>query len=145
MRRILTWVVVHGECMSTDTGQSRSRETTWPAVGSDGLDAIATLTTTYAGWLWVAAMATLVADSALTVYGLRLGLTEVNPVAAGLIADVGVVGALALLKVGAVAVAVVGWTVMPADYRGLVPAGLALPWTFASVVNVVAVGLALSA
>ncbi|WP_049936195.1 DUF5658 family protein [Haloplanus natans] len=131
--------------MSTDTAESRSRETTWIAVHGGGLDAIAPLTTTYAGWLWVAALASLVADSALTVYGLRLGLTEVNPVAAGLIADVGVVGALALLKVGAVAVAVVGWTVMPADYRGLVPAGLALPWTFASVVNVVAVGLALSA
>jgi len=144
MRLILTGTFVYTSCMSTDTAQSRTQETTWPAVGGDGLDAIATLTTTYATWLWVAAMATLVADSALTVYGLRLGLTEVNPVAAGLIADVGVVGALALLKAGAVAVAVVGWVVMPADYRGLVPAGLALPWAFASVVNVVAVGLALS-
>jgi hypothetical protein len=128
--------------MSTDTGGSRSQETTWPTVGG-GLDAVATATTTHASWLWVAAMTTLIADGALTVYGIRLGLTEVNPVAAGLIADVGIVPALVFLKSGAVAVAVVGWVVMPADYRGLVPAGLALPWACASVVNVVAVGLAL--
>ncbi|MFB6256200.1 MAG: DUF5658 family protein [Haloplanus sp.] len=131
--------------MSTDTAQSQSRETPQPAVGGDGLNGIATLTTRYAEWLWVVAMAALVADSTLTVYGLHLGLTEINPVAAGLIADVGIVAALALMKVGAVAVAVVGWFVMPTDYRGLVPAGLALPWVLASVVNVVTVGLALSA
>jgi hypothetical protein len=129
--------------MSTDTAGSRSGETTWPAVDSTGLDAVATATTTYAPWLWLAAMVTLVADGALTIYGIRLGLTEINPVAAGLIADVGIVPALALLKGGAVAVAVVGWVVMPADYRGLVPAGLALPWGLASAVNVLAVGLAL--
>ena len=46
-------------------------------------------------------------------------------------------------KLRLVAVAVVGWVVMPADYRGLVPAGLVLPWALASAVNVVAVGLAL--
>jgi hypothetical protein len=135
-------VVDHGSCMSTDTARSRT-ETSWPAVGGDGLNAAATRTTAYAPWLWVAAVTTLVADGALTVYGLRLGLTEVNPVAAGLIADVGVVPALALLKGAAVAIAVVGWIVIPSDYRGLVPAGLALPWAFASVVNVVAVGLAI--
>lgn len=129
--------------MSTDTAGSRSAETTWPTVGGTRLDALATRTTTHASVLWLVAVATLVVDGALTVYGIRLGLTEVNPVAAGLIADVGVVPALAILKGVAVAVAVVGWVVMPADYCGLVPAGLALPWAFASVVNVVVVGLAL--
>jgi uncharacterized membrane protein len=129
--------------MSTDTAGSRSAETAWPTIGGTRLDALATRTTTHASVLWLVAVATLVADGALTVYGIRLGLTEVNPVAAGLIADVGVVPALAILKGVAVAVAVVGWVVMPADYRGLVPAGLALPWAFASVVNVVVVGLAL--
>jgi len=129
--------------MSTDTAQSSSGEATWPTVGGTGLDALATATTTYAGGLWVVAMVTLVADGALTVYGIRLGLTEINPVAADLIARIGIVPTLALLKSGAVAVAVVGWVVMPADYRGLVPASLALPWAAASLVNVVAVALAL--
>lgn len=130
--------------MSTDTAGSRSRETgrSVPIVGG-ALNAAATAATAHASWLWTAAMATLLLDGALTIYGIRLGLTELNPVAADLIADVGIVPALALLKSGAVGVAVVGWFVMPADYRGLVPAGLALPWAFASVVNVVAVGLAL--
>ena len=143
MCRILTGDVVHHSGMSTDTAGSRSEGATWPTVGGTRLDALATRTTTHATVLWIVAMTTLVADGALTVYGIRLGLTEVNPVAADLIADVGIVPALAILKGGAVAVAVVGWVVMPADYRGLVPAGLALPWAFASVVNVVAVGLAL--
>jgi len=126
--------------MSTDTARGG---TFGPTLDCEPLAAIGARTTTHATELWVVAVATLVADGALTVYGLRIGLTEVNPVAASLIADVGTVGAIATLKGGAVAVALVGWVVVPRDYRGLVPAGLALPWTFASALNVVAVGLAL--
>jgi len=129
--------------MSTDTAQSGTRETVGSGVGGPYLDAVATHTTAHASWLWAVALASLAADGALTVYGIRLGLTEVNPVAADLIASVGTLGALALLKGGALTVAVVGWVVMPEDYRGLVPAGLALPWVSASLMNVVAVGLAL--
>ncbi|MFB6102888.1 MAG: hypothetical protein ABEJ73_10010 [Haloplanus sp.] len=124
----------------TDTAQSR-RQKPVDVPGGTYATALAARTTAYASWLWVAALATLVLDGALTVYGVRLGLTEVNPVAAGLIADVGLVPALALLKGGAVGVAVGGWVVMPTDYRGLVPAGLALPWATATVLNCVAVGL----
>jgi hypothetical protein len=129
--------------MSTDTAGSRARETVGPAVGGAYLDAIATRTTANASWLWVVAVASLAADGVLTAYGLRIGLTEVNPVAADLVASVGVLAALVLLKGGALTVAVAGWFVMPDDYRGLVPAGLALPWVIASVLNFVAVGLAL--
>ncbi|WP_220222437.1 DUF5658 family protein [Haloplanus salinus] len=129
--------------MSTDTASSQSTETTWATLGGTRLDALVAGTTAHASSLWLVAVVTLVADGALTVYGIRLGLTEVNPVAAGLIADVGIVPALAILKGSAVAVAGAGWVVMPADYRGLVPAGLVLPWAFASVVNAVAIGLAL--
>jgi|GEM_PF-2235249 len=143
MRRILTGIVVLDPCMSTDTGQPHTRETVGPAVGGAYLDAVATWTTASAPWLWVVAIASLVADGALTAYGISLGLTEVNPVAAGLIADVGALPALVLLKSGAVGVGVGGWIVMPDDYRGLVPAGLALPWTVATLVNCVAIGLAL--
>jgi len=86
----------------------------------------------------------MVADVALTAYGLRLGLTELNPVAAGLIAEVGRLPALALLKGSAVGVAVGGWIVLPADYRGLVPAGLTLPWAVATAVNLVTIAAVLS-
>lgn len=129
--------------MSTDTAQSQTRETAVSAVGSAYLEGVAALTATHASLLWVVVFTSLVLDGALTVYGIRLGLTEVNPVAADLIADVGILQTLALLKGGAVGVGVAGWVVMPDDYRGLVPAGLALPWVFASVVNCIAIGLAL--
>jgi len=144
MRCILTGIVADDFRMSTDTAGSQPRETTSFAVGGARLDAVATRTTTYASWLWVVAVATLLLDGTLTVYGLRLGLTEVNPVAASLIADVGIVPTLALLKGMALGVAVAGWVVMPEDYRGLVPAGLALPWACASVVNCVAVAVAIA-
>jgi hypothetical protein len=129
--------------MSTDTAASRTRETVGPAVGGASLAAVATRTTTHAPLLWAVAVASLVADGVLTVYGVRLGLTEANPVAADLIAHTGALPALALLKGGALTVAVAGWVVMPDDYRGLVPAGLALPWVVASLLNCVAVGLVL--
>jgi len=128
--------------MSTDTAGSPTGEAHGPA-GGVYLDAIATRTTARASWLWAVAAASLAADGVLTAYGLRLGLHEANPVAADLVASVGVVAALALLKGGAVGIAVVAWIVMPTDYRGLVPAGLALPWVVASVLNCVAIGLAL--
>jgi len=129
--------------MSTDTAGSQTRETVGPAVGGAALDAAATRTTAHAPLLWAVAIASLVADGVLTVYGIRLGLTEVNPVAADLIAHVGALPALALLKGVALTVAVAGWVVMPENYRGLVPAGLALPWAVASLLNCVAVGLVL--
>jgi hypothetical protein len=111
------------------------------AVGTDSLRHLGRWTTAYASWLWVAALATLAADVGLTAYGVRLGLAESNPVAAGLIAEVGLFPALALLKGGALGVGVGGWAVMPAEYRGLVPAGLTLPWALAAVANVAAIGL----
>jgi hypothetical protein len=107
------------------------------------LDDVATWTTGNASALWLLVAASLVADTSLTVYGLELGLTERNPVALDLIESVGVVPALLSLKAGAVGVGVAGWAVLPPDYRGLVPASLAVPWTLASVLNVVAVGTAL--
>lgn len=129
--------------MSSDTAVSRTRETVGPAVGREYLDAVATRTTTHAPLLWAVAVASLVADGVLTAYGIRLGLTEFNPVAADLMAHVGALPALALLKGGALTTAVAGWVVMPENYRGLVPAGLALPWVVASLLNCLAIGLVL--
>jgi hypothetical protein len=118
-------------------------ETVGPAVGGVWFSRLAALTTAHAAWLWTAVVVGLVLDAALTVYGIRLGLTESNPVAADLIARVGVVPALALLKGAALAVAVGGWFLLPEPYRGLVPAGLAIPWVGASVVNVLTIGFVL--
>ncbi|WP_251343433.1 DUF5658 family protein [Haloplanus halophilus] len=128
--------------MSTNrTEAARSSETVGPSVGGSSLARLAARPTAYAGWLWALTVAALLLDGALTLVGIRLGLTELNPVAASLIAEVGVLPALAALKGGAVGVGLAGWVVMPADYRGLVPAGLALPWTLATLVNLFTVGV----
>jgi hypothetical protein len=142
MRRILTGLGGLAVGMTTnqpDAAESRSGDAPAFPVGGDSLDAAAVRTTAHASWLWAAAIGTLIADVALTAYGLRLGLAELNPVAADLIAEVGLLPALGLLKGGAVAVAVGGWTVMPPDYRGLVPAGLTIPWAVAAAVNLLTI------
>ncbi|GAB3316558.1 hypothetical protein EI982_03925 [Haloplanus rallus] len=127
----------------TNSTNARRRGTVGPAVGGAYVTAVAARTTAYATWLWALALGALTLDAALTVVGLRLGLTELNPVAAGLIADVGALPALVALKGGAVGVGLAGRAVLPAEYRGLVPAGLALPWTVAVVVNLLTVGVVL--
>jgi len=125
--------------MSTDTRQLFST-----TVGGARLNAAVTRLADYEWLLWSIVLATCLADVLLTTYGLRLGLTESNPVAAGLVGRLGALPALALLKAGAVGIAATGWTVVPDDYRALIPAGLALPWTVAATANVLAIGLALA-
>jgi len=128
----------------TETTGSRQSETVGSPVGDTYVAKVATRTTEYATFLWAVTVAALVLDGALTLVGIRLGLTELNPIAADLIASVGVLPALVALKGGAVGVGLAGWVVMPADYRGLVPAGLALPWVAAVVANVLSVGVVLA-
>jgi hypothetical protein len=130
--------------MATSDSTPAESETVGPAVGGTSLARIAALTTAHATPLWAAVIVGLILDAALTVYGIRLGLTESNPVAADLIANIGVVPALALLKGAALAVAVGGWFLLPETYRGLVPAALAVPWLGAAAVNVLTIGIALS-
>jgi hypothetical protein len=125
--------------MSTDTEQSHSLTVGGPRLAT----AVARLAD-HEGRLWGVVLATCLADIALTTYGLRLGLAEGNPLAATLVGRLGAVPALALLKTGAVGVAVVGWTVVPDDYRALIPAGIALPWVAASAANLVTIGLELA-
>lgn len=83
--------------------------------------------------LWGILFVALVADVALTGYGLQHGLQEGNPAmrlaieTAGLVALLG--AKLAVVGVGAV----VRWCL---DERGaIVPLGLALPWFVAAVIN----------
>ena len=128
---------------TSDSTQSAESETVGPPVVGARFSHVAALATAHAAWLWVAVIVGLVLDAALTVYGIRLGLTESNPVAAGLIANIGVVPALAILKGAALAVAVGAWFLLPKSYRGLVPAGLAIPWVGAAAVNVLTVGVVL--
>jgi predicted anti-sigma-YlaC factor YlaD len=80
-----------------------------------------------------------VADIVLTHHGLAGGATELNPVAGALMATIGTLPAMTALKGAALLVGVVAWTVIPTRHRGLVPLGLAVPWTIASLVNAVVV------
>jgi len=89
--------------------------------------------------LWLLVVLSLVADVVLTHYGLAGGATELNPVAGALMATIGTLPAMTALKGAALLVGVVAWTVIPTRHRGLVPLGLAVPWTIASLVNAVVV------
>jgi hypothetical protein len=124
---------------ASDPGRGAESETVGPAVGGAPVSRAATLTTAHATRLWAAVVVGSVLDAALTVYGIGIGLTERNPVAAGLIASIGVVPAVALLKGAALAVAVGGWVLLPESVRGLVPAALAVPWLGAAAVNVLTI------
>lgn len=102
-----------------------------------GFEALAGRTTRHATALRVLATAATFSDVGLTLYGLGVGLVETNPLAAHLIGGAGPVTAMAALKGGALCVGVVAWVAMRADRRGLVPFGLALPWTGATLSRVV--------
>lgn len=86
--------------------------------------------------LWVVVVLALVADAVLTVYGLSVGLKELNPVARVAIERMGVFGIVSL-KGFAVGLALVGRWVTPDSHGVLVPATLAVPWVVASVLNAV--------
>lgn len=88
--------------------------------------------------LWVLVGLSLVADIVTTMLGLHVGLEESNPIARSAIEGWGLAGML-LLKAIAVAVGLVCRPLLPITYRPIVPAGLALPWTFAAAFNVVAI------
>ena len=84
--------------------------------------------------LWVVVVATLVADLYLTHLGLQLGFHEGNPVARPLIETFGI-AALAAVKVGVLALAGTVRRLVPHRQRPAIPAGLALPWLGAVVIN----------
>lgn len=84
--------------------------------------------------LWTAVVVALVADLALTQYGLANGLVERNPVARGAIREFGIL-ALAGIKLGALGVGVGGRLALPARYAPAVPLAFALPWGAAACIN----------
>ncbi|MFB6166107.1 MAG: DUF5658 family protein [Haloarculaceae archaeon] len=84
--------------------------------------------------LWAIALATLLADVALTAYGLRVGLTEGNPIVRVALLHSGF-AAMAGLKLLSLAVGLAAWALLPRRHRAVVPLGLALPWGGAVVSN----------
>ena len=88
--------------------------------------------------LWAFAIAALVADIALTAYGLERGAVELNPVARWVIAEFYIVGMTGLKLVG-VGVALVGRRLVPDEFGALVPVALGTPWALAAGLNVLTI------
>lgn len=85
--------------------------------------------------LWALVVVAMLLDVGLTDYGLAMGLSEVNPIGRLALAALGPVGLL-LAKLPVLALALVGWRLLPESERWAVPLGLALPWGAAVVLNV---------
>ena len=84
--------------------------------------------------LWAVVAVALVGDLLTTYYGLRMGLTESNPVARTAMERFGFL-AMVGLKLFAVGVGLCCRRLLPARHAILVPAGLAVPWLAAVVIN----------
>lgn len=84
--------------------------------------------------LWFVVVSAMAADVLLTVYGLELGLTEVNPVAVSAMSAFGYAG-LGLLKCMALGIGVVCWALTPQQYAPIIPLGLATPSIIAVCIN----------
>jgi len=89
--------------------------------------------------LWFAVVAAMLVDVTLTVHGLTLGLTEVNPIARAAIDTAGVFGLYAL-KALALAVGGCCRVVVQDRYGPVVPVGLGLPSLAAVAVNAAVIG-----
>ncbi|MEF8843398.1 MAG: DUF5658 family protein [Haloarculaceae archaeon] len=85
--------------------------------------------------LWALAVAAMLLDVGLTDYGLAMGFSEVNPIGRLALAALGPVGLL-LAKLPVLALALIGWRLLPEAERWAVPLGLTLPWGAAVVLNV---------
>jgi hypothetical protein len=90
--------------------------------------------------LWFIVVCAMIADVLLTVYGLELGLAELNPVAVRAISAFGYAG-LGVLKCLALGIGVVCWLLTPHQYAPIIPLGLATPSIIAVCINTVLVFL----
>ena len=89
------------------------------------------------GWertLWAIVAVALVGDLLTTYYGLKVGLTESNPVARAAMQQFGF-AAMGALKLFAIGVGLLCRQLLPERYVLLVPAGLAVPWLAAVAIN----------
>lgn len=109
----------------------------WPTLTREGNRRVTAAMANMRGWeraLWVLVGVALVGDLLTTYYGLKIGLTESNPVARAAIQQFGF-SAMIALKLFAVGIGVVCRQLLPERHGLLVPAGLAVPWTAAVVIN----------
>jgi len=109
----------------------------WPTLTPSRDRGVAATMANVDGWervLWVLVGVALVGDLLTTYYGLKIGLTESNPVARAAIEQFGF-SAMIALKLFAVGVGVCCRQLLPERHGLLVPAGLAVPWMAAVVVN----------
>lgn len=83
---------------------------------------------------WQLVVVALLADISLTIYGRRLGLIELNPLARTAIETYGN-GAMVPMKAIVVMIALAAWSSLPKSQRWLVPLSVAIPWTAASLIN----------
>ena len=90
--------------------------------------------------LWVLAVSAMCFDVATTVYGLRIGLSEANPIARVALEWLGAAG-LYGLKLVALLLGLACWWLIPDRYGGLVPLGLAVPSIGAVIVNATLIGV----
>ncbi|MFC6732183.1 DUF5658 family protein [Haladaptatus sp. GCM10025893] len=84
--------------------------------------------------MWFVVLSAMIADVLLTMYGLQLGLTEVNPVAVRAMELFGYAG-LGLLKTVAIGIGLLCWFLTPPQYAPVVPVGLAAPSIVAVCIN----------
>jgi hypothetical protein len=88
--------------------------------------------------LWGAVVGAMVADLAVTQYGLQRGYVEANPVARTALEALGVAG-LWLLKAVTICVGLAFRWLIPPRFRFLIPAAIALPWVVAVTASVLTV------
>lgn len=93
----------------------------------------------YERQLWVLTLAAMAVDVTLTVYGLQLGLRELNPVARGALEQAGVFG-LYGLKLWALLLGAVCVSILPDRYTPFVPLGLVVPSSIAVLINTAVIG-----
>ncbi|WP_135826024.1 DUF5658 family protein [Halorussus ruber] len=109
----------------------------WPTLTRPGDGRVTAAMTGLSRWertLWVLVGVALVGDLLTTYYGLQMGLTESNPVARAAIERFGF-SAMVGLKLFAVGVGLCCRRLLPERHGLLVPAGLAVPWMGAVVIN----------
>lgn len=84
--------------------------------------------------LWTVLLVLLILDVLLTVYGVRIGLAEGNPIARLALDRFGTLGLLALKGIS-LGIAFTGWALVDSRFRALVPLGISVVWAFAVAVN----------
>jgi len=88
---------------------------------------------------WVLTGAAMALDVLLTLYGLELGLRELNPVARSAVETAGAAG-LSALKLAAVLVGVACLPLLPRQHRVVVPLALGVPSVAAVTINAILIG-----